>query len=157
MRTCKVCGQTKNIDNFYACGKNTQGVLQYALTCKCCVKKRSQSRYYSVSGKAVELFHSAKRKNKQDRDFSIDLDFIINRLEKGVCEVTGIPFSYERKECGKTNKYAPSLDRRDSNLGYTRNNTRLVIWWYNLMKNDETDENTLKFCQAVVENLHRNK
>lgn len=150
MRTCKVCGVVKPVDSFYACGKNTQGVLQYALTCKSCVKQRSKSRYYSVSGKAVELFHSAKRKNKEGRDFDIDVEFLVEKLDKGVCEVTGIPFSYEMKQVGSTNKFAPSVDRLNSSLGYTKDNVRVVVWWYNLMKNDETDEALLEFCKTVV-------
>jgi len=105
----------------------------------------------------VELLQSAKRKNKQGRDFNIDLDFITERLKNGVCEVTGIPFSYERQKTGRTNKYVASLDRVDSNVGYTKDNVRVVVWWYNLMKNDETDEATLAFCQAVVKNSYRNK
>jgi hypothetical protein len=156
MRTCKVCGVSKSMDSFRSCGKY-KGVLHYLLTCKSCCSELSKLKYYSISGKAVELLQSAKRKNKKGRDFNIDLDFITERLGRGVCEVTGIPFSYERKKGGRTNKYAASLDRMDSNVGYTKDNVRVVVWWYNLMKNDETDEYTLAFCQAVVKNLYQNK
>lgn len=157
MRTCKVCCVTKTVDSFYPCGKNKEGVLRYALTCISCTKVKSkvyyELKYSSTLAKAKDLLKNSKQKNKEGREFDIDLDFLVEKLDKGVCEVTGIAFSYERKRSGSTNKFAPSVDRLDSNLGYTKDNVRVVIWWYNLMKNDETDEATLAFCQAVVKNL----
>jgi hypothetical protein len=112
---------------------------------------RAKAYYNSVRGKAMDLLKGARRNNKANAGFELDLDFIIDKLTAGVCEATGIAFSYEcSSEKYKTNKLAPSLDRVDNSKGYTKDNVRVVVWWYNLMKNDETDEALLEFCKAVV-------
>lgn len=50
------------------------------------------------------------------------------------CAVTGIPFEHRRRP-GRWPPYAPSLDRKDSALGYTNDNVRLVCVAVNLAMN----------------------
>lgn len=104
--------------------------------------------------RARSMFKSANRRKDKGTEFDIDLPFILAKLDKGICEVTGIAFNYDKPSGESTNKFAPSIDRIDSSVGYIKNNVRVVVWWYNLMKNDSTDNELLEICQAVV-NKHR--
>lgn len=158
MKTCTQCSEIKSFDNFYVCGKNRLGEPRYTPKCRNCVIDQNKAvkklRYASMSGRANELFQGAKRRQRKDSSFDLDVAFIIDKLEKGVCEVTGLTFNYDKPSGESTNKFSPSIDRIDSSVGYIKSNVRVVIWWYNLMKNDSTDSELLEICQAVV-NKHK--
>jgi hypothetical protein len=56
------------------------------------------------------------------------------------CKLTAIPFYMESSVNRKIDPYSPSLDRIDCSLGYTRANTRLVIYAINIMLSDWGEE-----------------
>lgn len=115
-------------------------------------RKRSAKFYKSVEGRAMTLFKSAQRRsNKFSEKSDIDLNFIIERLETGVCEVTGLPFDFNSHPVYKKNPYAPSIDRIDSCKGYTKDNVRIVLWQVNLLRGEMTDEEVLIICEKIVE------
>lgn len=117
-------------------------------------KDYAQTQYATTIGRARAMLKSAKRREHKGSEFNLDLDFILEKLDNGVCEVTGIPFSYDKPDGVTCNKFSPSLDRVDNNIGYIKSNVRVVVWQYNLMKGQITDYELLEICQAVV-NKHR--
>lgn len=145
MRACLNCQQNLNL-----LGKNLK-----ALYCSTSCKNKfrfsknkeqelsKQKEYFKTEkGRAIRLYHGAFKRNPLFLDIS--MNWIYDKLKNGFCEVTGLPFSYEAKS-----PWAPSLDRIDSNLGYTKENTRIVIWLYNTAKNIYTDEDVLVVAQAL--------
>ena len=69
--------------------------------------------------------------------YDIDPQFMRDMLAQqgGRCAVTGREFSLER--IGRRGRpYAPSIDRVDSDGGYTRGNVRIVLACINYMMND---------------------
>lgn len=113
---------------------------------------RSTKFYESISGRAKTLFKSANRRaGKFNEPISVDVDFIQEKLEFGFCEVTGIKFDFSPHSEYDKNPYSPSIDRIDSNKGYTKENTQIVIWQYNLMKGEITKEELLVICKILVE------
>lgn len=50
------------------------------------------------------------------------------------------------------NPNSPSLDKIDPHKGYTRDNVRLVCWWYNVSKQQFSDEEVIRYCQLVIQN-----
>jgi hypothetical protein len=115
--------------------------------------RRSEKFYGSIRGRAKTLFKSAERRSSQYNEFDITADWIEDRLLKGVCEITGIPFDFNTHPKYDKNPFAPSIDRMDSTKGYTMNNVRIVLWQVNLMRGEMTDEEVLGICKAVVEGL----
>lgn len=105
--------------------------------------------YATKQGRAKSLMKSAHRRG-MILGCDIDESFILKLMESDVCSVTGIVFDYEKPEGTKKNPYAPSLDRIDSTRGYYRDNVRLVIWQYNLMKGEITDEQLFNICKEIV-------
>jgi hypothetical protein len=82
------------------------------------------------------------------RDF--ELAEMIRRAD-GRCEVSGIPFSFERHASAMRRPFAPSIDRIDSAVGYTPANTRLVSCIVNSAMGEWGEETFLKVVQAVSE------
>ena len=96
------------------------------------------------------------RARKKQLDFDLTQDWLKERYNKGVCQVTGIPFSLETIEDPEANEciikrpFAPSIDRKDPSKGYTQDNCQLVIWQYNQMKFLWSQKELVKFCRAVL-------
>jgi len=100
------------------------------------------------------LISSARKRAKQkDLPCDIDADWIHERLLAGKCEVTGIPFKfdypYSKTGQGQQRAFSPSLDRTDSSLGYTKENTKVVVWVYNGAKGVGTHEEVMALAEAL--------
>lgn len=92
------------------------------------------------------------RARKLGVPFDLDQDFLVERFEKGVCEVTGIPLVFSCGDDGskKVHPYSPSLDRIEPGKGYTKNNVRVVAYIYNIARSEYSDEQVLAFARALV-------
>lgn len=113
---------------------------------------RGEAFYYSERGRALNLFKSAQvRSVKKGWDFNLSRDDLLEMIRVGKCAVTGIPFVHEKPVGTVKNPYAASIDRIDSSKPYEKDNIRLVIWQYNLMKGEISDKELYKLCKKVVE------
>lgn len=112
-------------------------------------KLRSSKFYKSISGRSRTLLSSAKRRSHKFEKFDLDLDFIMDKLSVGICEVTGLKFDFEQHPTCAKNPYSPSIDRIDSKIGYIKSNVRVVIWQYNLMKGELLDSEILEICKIL--------
>jgi hypothetical protein len=94
-----------------------------------------------ITLKAGNLKTYAHRAGPSD----IDIDWIMERLDRGVCELTGIPFVYEWRH-----PFLPSIDRIDATQpGHMKDNCRVVLWGLNAFKGTASEEVFLK-CLAEV-------
>ena len=104
-------------------------------------------------GRSRQLFHSVKHRASNEKvPFKITRNWIFEKIKSGRCEVTGIPFDFTSPGYCKTNKYAPSLDRTNKKNGYTPNNTKVVVWFYNTAKNCFSHNELIEFAK-VLSNL----
>lgn len=115
-----------------------------------------KSQYKTTKGRAKTLLKSAKSssKNKQIK-FDLDEKWIEDILIEGKCQVSGIPFSFESMNTGKwghgsQNPFGPSLDRTDPFGGYTKDNVKVVVWIYNVGKQNNTHEDIMTLARALV-------
>jgi len=111
-----------------------------------CASRKYRSQPY---GRAKTIWQRAKsRAALKGIQFSITLKWIQKRIEKGVCEVTGIKFDLE---CiGSKNRAAPSIDRKNVNLGYTPRNCRLVCWHFNAARSEFSDSDLVALAKAII-------
>ena len=148
--TCLNCGQ-----DLRSIGKNRKAMF-------CCVScknkhrstrdpevhtKQTQKYKSSIRGRAIAMFHGTKVGRRFREGNELTPEWILEKLSKGVCEITGLPFTYGTQA---RNPWSPSLDRIDPEKGYTLENTRVVVWIYNACKNVFSDEDVLLMCQAVI-------
>jgi hypothetical protein len=116
-------------------------------------RKQNALRRLNPKGRAQQLLTSAKeRARKKKIPFDLTLEWLCERLQPGTCEATGIPFDYSPPSTAATNKFAPSLDRIDNSKGYTKDNTQVVVWLYNVAKRDFSTDDILEFAIQFVSN-----
>lgn len=115
-------------------------------------KRSAEKHYQSLKGRATSLLRSAKR---SPDGCTLTLDWIIAGIRRGYCAVTGVQFdltNQHQKISGRAkNPYAPSLDRVNPKGSYSPENTRVVIWQYNMMKGELTDHEVLWICNRIVQ------
>lgn len=63
--------------------------------------------------------------------FDLTRAWVQERLDRGVCEATGIPFELDVVGQRNAHPFAPSIDRRDFSLGYTMDNCQVVVYIHN--------------------------
>lgn len=114
-------------------------------------KRRSAEFYESIHGRAKTLLAGARRR---DANCSVTFEHIVSGIERGNCPITGIKFDLTTEHqaiSGRSKSpYSPSLDRIDSRKGYSDENTRIVIWQYNMAKGELADYEVLFICQQIV-------
>lgn len=94
------------------------------------------------------------RAAKMGHEFDLTREWVGQRIEAGVCEVTGIPLELGKPPGSRFHPWAPSVDRIDSKLGYTQSNCRVVCWIYNMAKSEWSDEVVMTFAKALSARSH---
>ncbi len=113
---------------------------------------RESRQAWKENNPAHYLFHKARGRAKQKGlEFELTVEWVQERLSRGHCEVSRLPFEYDLGTSDKANPWSPTIDRRDSAIGYTIENCRLVVWAYNAAKNSWSDEVVLKLAEALTE------
>jgi hypothetical protein len=91
-----------------------------------------------------------KRRSKIKKiKFDIDKNWLKNKIINGRCEVTNIKFNLDIKKV-ENNPFYPSIDRITPSKGYTKDNCKLVIWAYNVLKADHTVDEVKKFAEGFI-------
>lgn len=74
---------------------------------------------------------------------------------KGRCELTGIRLDLFRASAWRRRPYAPSIDRIDSNMGYTKDNCRIVCVAINLALNEWGEEVFHRISTSYLRHLRK--
>lgn len=112
---------------------------------------------YPVYRRAVVLYYAAKqRAEKRKLEFDLTVDWVYERLLRKYCPVTNLPFEFRLKGKNYNDRHAltPSIDKIDPTKGYTQDNCRVVIWWFNAAKQRYTDWDIWHLCTMVVHSLN---
>lgn len=82
-----------------------------------------------------------------EKEFTITIDEFLNQWanQNGKCYYTGLNLNYKPK---LDNSF--SVDRIDSSMGYTKENTVFCITWVNSMKSDATIIEFVEMCRLIV-------
>ena len=142
---CFHCQKELPIKDFNDRGGKRKG--QKKTVCKECESKRLQILRKEPRRFISNILSSVKSRQE---DTKLTLDFLyelyLNQNKK--CALTGIELTtITGKGRVQTNM---SLDRIDSNLGYTEENVRWLCLWANTAKNDLPDEEFLKMCELTL-------
>lgn len=133
----------------------------FSYVCKQCQAKDQQRRRknyknsdlldYTLKKRLYDAQNRAKLKNQY---YDIDLEFMYEmwNKQKGKCALTGIPMTVT--EHGRTNTNI-SLDRIDSNKGYTKDNVHLICSAVNFMKSNLSLDEFIMYCQSIID--YKNK
>ncbi len=104
-------------------------------------------RYREKHHARVVLRAVMSRCEKRGIASDIDENWIAERLELG-SELSGIPFVRGTRG---NNPYAPSVDRKNPKLGYTRDNCRLILQAENMFKGVMDDAQLIFIAKKILE------
>lgn len=90
-----------------------------------------------------------KRARKRRLDFNLDSKWLNKKLSSGVCEATGVSFIINNDSTINPNHH--SIDRIDSDKGYTKDNCKIVSQIYNVAKGDQSEEVLIEWAKLFVE------
>lgn len=102
--------------------------------------------YYSKTPPETTMYNGAKaRAKRKGLVFTIDKADIVIPL---VCPYLGIPLVRGNiKVCDGS----PSLDRKDSSLGYTKENVEVISHKANTMKSNVSKDQLIHFAKTILE------
>lgn len=149
-KKCKSCGKEKDLDEFYDHATNKDRKTN---TCNLCYSERRRKHYHK---QPASICLSNMRTRSKQRGFE-EVEWTVEEIQEklsGCCEVTGIPFEHKRSTSDNHmgNPYVASPDRIDSSKGYTKENTRWVVWIFNAMCGNFTDEQVKHFIEHLRNN-----
>ena len=156
MKHCSKCKQTKPLDMFPKDKKAKDGLYGY---CKICNKENNAKNHITPQGRANKLIsnmHENKQGKRATMEKTITKNDILPILEAGRCQLTDLPFDFTPADKTNTNPYGPSLDRIDSQKGYTKENCRIVLSMVNFALGEHDDETALPILKALVKGLEKN-
>ena len=152
VKTCFCCKQPKSITDFFKHSQTPDGLHSW---CKqCCNEGSTRSRAKvnsTIEGRAKIFLQNARKSAvKRNQEFSLTTDDIVVcwQTQKTFCAYSGREMTLE---AGKLNTV--SIERIDSNVGYTPANTILVCQAINRMKSDFAFEDFFDLCKDVAQFL----
>ena len=157
-KTCKICGETKNIDNFY---KSQRG-----LKCKDCAlqitREYKKQKRKDLEFRKSEVIKQKERRvrlwqntlihdSKRGREHTLTVNDIneMYQSQNGLCYWFNIPLI---PSDNSKHPQQPSLDRLDRNKGYTKDNVVLACYSANIGRNENDLETWQNFLNLLFKN-----
>lgn len=155
--TCSKCGVKKDVSQFHADRSLKTGLQSQCYECRLGIMRKWGS---GLNGYITKLFNTL-RCNAKRRSKILDIEITTTDIHKlyqkqhGLCALTGLPMThkaYTRKGNQHIiHKMNLSVDRIDSDKGYTKDNVQLVGAIINRMKSDLYNKEFISLCRSVVD------
>jgi hypothetical protein len=116
----------------------------------------SRRKNWSASeyGRLYDIFSAARTRAKKKKiEFDLTMDFVIKMFSNqgSLCALTGLKLNTGFKQKGNNwNPYCPSIDKIDSEKGYTKDNIRIVSVIANLSLNQFGDIVFDEMCRSYI-------
>jgi hypothetical protein len=155
-KTCNDCKKTLDVSCFYSDKSASSGLQTY---CKECGINHTKKWASTLDGYCKRIFKDTQincKRRKKDLELTITLNDIkeLYTKQNGLCALTGVKMTFDTYQTRGNkqiiNVYNMSIDRINSDKGYTKDNIQLVCAMINRMKSDLTDEKFIELCALVV-------
>ena len=151
-RYYKECPECKQLQSYLR--KNyAQESLRLGKVCKSCSNKKVENCHRGWHrGVRVSWFNKFKvGAETRGLNWELSIDDVADLMEAQdfKCALTG--WSIKFPESGSPQKAPASLDRVDSQLGYTKDNTQIVTRVVNMMKQSYSQKDFISVCTAVAD------
>jgi hypothetical protein len=149
MKKCSSCKSELDLSEFFKHSQTFDG--HHSWCKKCCKEGNNKSRAKlnsTIEGKAsIFLLNARKSAIKRGNEFELEISDIVDMWNEqlNVCPYSGIVMTLES---GKFNTV--SVERIDSKIGYTKDNTILVCSAINRMKSDFEFNQFYDLCKSVT-------
>jgi hypothetical protein len=152
MKKCFRCKESKSYDLFF---KHNQTADGYHSWCKSCCRVGNQKARVKINstieGRAkVFLQNASKSAQKRGQEFTLTIQDVVDcwNNQAKICAYSGRLMSLD---AGRLDTV--SIERINSSIGYTPENTILVCQAINRMKSDFTFDQFYEMCADVVKFL----
>ena len=152
MKTCFRCKKAQETSEFFRHHQTSDGFHSW---CKACCRignaKARAKKDSTIEGKAVTFYRNAQKSAaKRKQEFTITFDDIVKcwNAQQQTCAYTGRLMTLQASQLNTV-----SIERIDSKIGYTPENTILVCQAINRMKSNFEFEDFYKLCKEVAEFL----
>jgi len=144
---CSICGNAKPLSDFSRTGWKGG----YRNVCKTCRNETARElhalRSTNTATRAGRLVAGAKaRAAKKGKPFDLTVEWAQEKMDAGVCEVTGIAFDMTTRRGWNT----PSLDQISAGGGYTKANTRMVLFGLNAAFGNWGEQRMIDMATAIL-------
>ena len=91
------------------------------------------------------------RKIKGGKSWDLSWKDVLEKWKrcKGKCQVSGMKMTHRRDGTGKKLYTNVSIDRIDNDIGYNKENIRLVCWAVNIMKHNMSDTELMLWVSRI--------
>jgi len=152
MKICFCCKKSKPTDRFFKSSNTSDKLHSW---CKDCCKARNiisrEKQNSTIEGRAKVFLRNAKNSaKKRNQVFDLTIEDVAEswHQQHQICAYSGREMTLEH---GHLNTV--SIERIDSNIGYTKENTILVCQAINRMKSDFAYEDFFELCRDVAQFL----
>ena len=152
MKICFKCKTSKPFSLYFKHAQTTDGYHSWCKECCTAGNERSRAKQNStIEGRAkVFLQNARKSAAKREQIFALTVADIVEcwHTQWGVCAYSGRQMTLEAGHL-----HTVSIERIDSSVGYTPENTILVCQAINRMKSDFAYEDFYALCRDVAQFL----
>lgn len=153
---CNKCKKYYKLNDFINMGYDNNIDIINDKCKHCTIELCNNRRKGCKNGKELERILSLRwyalntRNKKKNRKIDFDKNYLLEiyNKQKGKCALSNLDMSLNLRE-GKNN-LSISVDRIDSNKGYTKENTRLVCSIFNIMKGSLSDSELVNYCKLLI-------
>lgn len=135
--------------------KYSEGYIKHRLK----KREKHRSKYFNnLYYRCGQLVNSTKRRALHkgfEFDLTVDIIFAFIHAQNFKCAVTGTEFDISESRKYHRSPCAPSIDRKDNGKGYTLDNIQIVVAWYNLLKNEWSDDDVKSFIHVAYHTLFK--
>lgn len=149
MKACSKCKRRKELEEFAIDKRCSDGRRSDCKECQQKYRNRRKAvvdtRDWRLLNPEMVMLHRAQQRAKKGGYLCTITkeDIIIPK----VCPILGMPLN---KAVGSHCRMSPSLDRKNTSLGYVRGNVQVISYQANTMKNNATPEELLIFGRWAV-------
>lgn len=149
MKVCFRCKEEKSYDFYFRHHQTSDGYHSWCKNCCTIGNKKSRDKLNStIQGRATVFLRNAKKAAiARKQEFSLEIADIVSFWENqaGICAYSGREMTLL---AGNLNTV--SIERIDSKIGYTKDNTILVCQAINRMKSDFEYDDFYSLCRDVA-------
>ena len=144
MLICRWCDKETRLEDFCRIkdrrGRNRNQV------CRKCWNNRYRSNVARHA--SIQISNSRRRSKAKGLPYDLTKDWLIEKLEAGKCELTGLPFVFDYKQ--RAGPQSPTLDRIIPSRGYTKANIRVICFSVNCLLSEYGDAEALRMALYLV-------
>jgi len=148
MKTCFKCKETKSTDQFFKHSATKDGFHSWCKICCNAGNTKSRDKLNStIEGRAKVFLQNARKSAiKRKQVFSLEIEDIVDcwNNQQQTCVYSGRAMTLKHGELNTV-----SIERINSSIGYTKDNTILVCNAVNRMKSNFNLSDFVGFCKDI--------